>query len=102
MRKTGKAAVGGDLRDLAAGIGKQILAVADTYQMDVVRNGIARNALELVGQIVGAHKIFACKILKRQVFGIMRMDEVGNRINPLRNGIFGMFTLIEVVLPDTA
>ena len=70
--------------------------------MDIVRDCVTGNPFKLMGQIVGTHKIFTGKVFQRQIFCIVQVDEVGNRIDTFRHGVFGMFTFIQIVILEAA
>jgi hypothetical protein len=49
LGKAYKTAFHGNIRDFVLGIGQEELAVANPYQVDILRDSVARDAFELMG-----------------------------------------------------
>lgn len=96
LRKTGKSAGGGDIRNLIFRIQQQELTITDPYQMNILGDRIAGNSPELVGQVKRIHIDIFRQFLQGEVVHVMSMDIIGYGINPLRQPVLRIFCLIDV------
>ena len=78
LRKAGKPALEGDLRDRSFRGKQQGLGITHPGQRDIVRQGKAGDALELVGQIIATDEKFPGNRFQGQFFRIMTVDKGSN------------------------
>ena len=69
--------------------------------MDVVGDGIARDPLELMGEIIGTHPGLLCQLIQGQLLHVVGMDIVADGVDPFGNGILRVLRVIDVAVLET-
>ena len=87
LGKAGEAAVRRDVCDFHIRVQQKLLGVAHTRHLDVIDEREARDAFELVGQVVRADEKFFGDIIQRELLRIIAVDIAGDGVDLVGDGI---------------